>query len=85
MVDENQLRQAKFYILKLFNLRPRSEEELRKRLTERGWSRDVIDAVIGDFSKKGLVNDAKFSRLWVESRMGSRPKGAAILRHELKQ
>ncbi|MCX5716676.1 MAG: regulatory protein RecX [Candidatus Omnitrophica bacterium] len=84
MSDENELRKAKFYILRLFNLRPRSEDELRKRLTERGFTKETIDNVIADFSKKGLVNDAKFSKLWVDSRMSSRPKGAAVLKHELR-
>ena len=35
-------------------------------------------------SAKDLVNDAKFSKLWVESRMSSRPKGHSVLKRELR-
>lgn len=85
MSDEAELKKARFYALKVFNLRPRSTEELREKLLGRGFAQDVISAVVDEFSKKGLLNDSKFSKLWVESRMASNPKGAFLLKRELKE
>ncbi len=85
MIDEAELKKARFYALKVFNLRPRSTEELREKLLGRGFAQEVIDGVVTEFVKKGFLNDSKFSKLWVESRMTSNPKGAFLLKRELKE
>lgn len=85
MSDEAELKKARFYALKVFNLRPRSVEELREKLRDKGFAREVIDGVVSEFAKKGILNDSKFSKLWVESRLYSNPKGAFLLKRELKK
>lgn len=84
-MDEAELKRARFCALKIINFRPRSVEELTQKLKEKGFSGEVITQILPEFSKKGLVDDAKFSRLWVSSRMAAKPKGKALLRRELKQ
>lgn len=84
MSDEAELKKARFYALKVSNLRPRSVEELKEKLRDKGFTQEVIDGVISEFAKKGVLNDSKFSKLWVESRMASNPKGASVLKQELK-
>jgi regulatory protein len=64
--------------------RPRSEYEIRRRLKLKGYEDPVIDGLIEDLRRIGDVDDAKFARLWVESRMRSNPAGDIILRQELK-
>ena len=83
-MDEAELKKAKFYGLRVINFRPRSSEELITKLKDKGYAEDIITEVILEFEKKGLLNDTKFSRLWIESRMARRPKGASVLRQELK-
>jgi regulatory protein len=84
LMDEAELKKAKVYALKATNLRPRSVEELKDKLKQKGFSDAIIAQVVGDFTKTGLINDAKFSKLWVSSRMASNPKGEVVLRRELK-
>jgi regulatory protein len=84
-MDETEVRNAKFYALRLINLKPRSAEELKGKLKEKGIPENIMTHVLGEFKKKGLVDDKKFAKLWVNSRMASNPKGEKILRHELKE
>jgi len=68
----------------LLRARPRSEVELRQRLKMKGYKKPVIDTVVEDLRRLGYVDDAKFAKLWVESRMHLNPVGDVILRQELK-
>lgn len=85
MSDEAELKKAKIYALKVSNFRPRSAEELRQKLCDKGFSQDVIEEVLAEFAKKGILNDAKFAKLWIESRLHSNPKAAFLLRRELSR
>jgi regulatory protein len=82
-VDDAELKKARFYALKSTNLKPRSIEELKEKLSKKGFTGAVITEVLVEFTKKGMLDDSKFSRLWVESRMYSNPKGEPVLRQEL--
>ena len=84
MSEEAELKKARFYALKVINFRPRSVEELTDKLKEKGFSSDTITEVVLEFKKKGLLDDSKFSRLWINSRMASNPKGEIVLKEELK-
>lgn len=68
----------------LLRQRPRSEAEIRTRLRLKGYPPEIIDVVVEDLRRTGNIDDAKFARLWVESRMHSNPMGDVVLRHELK-
>ncbi|MFH0763820.1 MAG: regulatory protein RecX [Candidatus Omnitrophota bacterium] len=68
----------------LLRTRPRSEAEIRQRLKLKGYDDTVVDGVVGDLKRTGNIDDAKFARFWVESRMHMNPMGDVILKHELK-
>ena len=69
----------------LLRQRPRSEAEIRTRLKLKGYPPEIIDGVVEDLRRTDNIDDAKFARLWVESRMHANPMGDVVLRHELKQ
>jgi regulatory protein len=58
---------------KLLSYRMRSEEEIRERLTRKGFSKEVIDGVVQELKEKGLINDREaaesFLRVAKESRL----------------
>ena len=68
----------------LLRMRPRSEAELRERLGMKGYEEPIIDAVVEDLRRLGYVDDPKFAKFWVESRMHTNPVGDVMLRRELK-
>ena len=68
----------------LLRQRPQSEFEIRSRLTLKGYGGDVIEDVIAGLRRAGEIDDAKFAKLWVDSKMHSNPAGDVVLRYELK-
>ena len=69
----------------LLRSRPRSEFEIRNRLKLKGYDIDIIDGVVEDLRRLGDIDDEKFARLWVESRMHCNPMGDVVLKQELKE
>ncbi len=65
--------------------RPRGEAELRKRLTQRGFTRDVQDAVIEKLRAQGLVDDTAFAQFWKDNRETFRPRSRRLTRLELRR
>ncbi len=65
--------------------RPRSEAELRERLTHRGFTGDIQDAVINKLRGQGLVNDAAFAQFWKDNRESFRPRSQQLTRLELRR
>jgi len=58
---------------------------MRYRLGLKGYDGAVIDGVIDDLKRLGDIDDLKFAKLWVESRMHLNPAGDIVLRQELKE
>ncbi len=69
--------------LKLLNIRPRSEHEMRSRLQEYGFADEIIDPVIANLLEKNYLNDQQFAAEWIENRTTFRPRGKRLLRIEL--
>ena len=85
MESDKKLQRAKNNAYSLLRSRPRSEYEIRNRLKLKGYDADTVDSVVADISRTGNIDDAKFARLWVESRMHSNPMGDIVLRRELQE
>jgi len=82
---DKKLQKAKNNAHSLLRSRPRSEHELRERLKMKGYGADIVETIVCGLKRSGELDDAKFARLWVESRMHSNPAGEIVLRHELKE
>lgn len=79
-----QLKKAFAAAERLLKIRPRSEWELRGQLAKKVFPADVVDRVIGEYKRLGIINDDFFARQWVQSRL-KRPFGWQRIRFELKQ
>ncbi|MDO8525149.1 MAG: regulatory protein RecX [Candidatus Omnitrophota bacterium] len=69
----------------LLRQRPRSEFEIRSRLKMKGYSVEVVDVVLESLRRSGEIDDTRFAKLWVDSRMRANPAGDVVLRYELKE
>ena len=58
---------------------------MRSRLKLKGYDAATIGAIISELARVGQLDDVRFARLWVESRMSSNPMGDIVLRRELKE
>lgn len=70
--------------LRLLSYRPRTEGEMRDRLTRKGVAPDVVESVIVRLRELRLLDDAAFSRSWVENRNLSSPRGRRLIVSELR-
>jgi len=71
--------------LRLLEYRPRAEEEIRRKLDQKGISEEVINNVIERLRRNSLVNDEQFAQAWVENRTEFRPRSRKALQFEMRQ
>lgn len=71
--------------LRFLEARPRSVAEVRRRLTGAGYREDLVTAAIERLGDLGMLDDAAFAALWVESRDRARPRGERALRTEMRR
>lgn len=71
--------------LNYLSFRPRSRAEVQNRLERDEWSPSVIEAVLSRLESQKLVDETQFAALWIESRSRSKPRGARLLKQELRQ
>jgi len=83
LVDEKE--RAHEAALNFLSYRPRSEQEVRRRLQKKDFMPEAVDDAIGRLLRAGLIDDEAFARYWVENREQHKPRGAYALRHELRQ
>lgn len=80
---------------RLWNIRPRSEKEVRDYLKNLSFKRKIkgreeiseaaIELLINKLKQKGLLSDEQFAKAWVEARRKSKKKGKLALKAELYQ
>ena len=71
--------------MQFINHRPRSIEETRRRLEEKGFDDSVIDSTLRKLIGQHWLDDLDFSRLWIENRNTFRPRSDRLLSYELRQ
>lgn len=79
------LLKAKSDALRLLSFRPRSVEELRRRLRLKKYPEELVERVLDLLKKQRLLDDESFAKLFAHSRVFSRPSGKRQLEFELKQ
>lgn len=72
--------------LRLLDQRMRSRKELVERLEAvEEFPTSMIEEVVDDLTRSGLVNDELFASEWVRQRFASRGKSKMVLNRELKE
>jgi regulatory protein len=71
--------------LLLLSYRPRSEQEIRRALQQKGHAGETADAVVARLRDLHYLDDEAFAVTWVENRQRFRPRGGRLLRAELRQ
>jgi len=70
---------------RFLEVRPRSVDEVRRRLRDAGYRLDLVVTAIERLTDLGMLDDEAFARAWVESRDRARPRGERALRSELRR
>lgn len=77
--------EARHRVMNLIGRRPRSIDEIRRYLRQRETPQDMAESLISDLIERGLLDDLKFARAWIENRDEFRPRSSYALRSELRQ
>lgn len=84
LLDEDTYEVAFQKALQFIQHRPRSIEETRRRLSEKGFKDEVIDMTLEKLQEKNWLDDFDFARQWIENRNAFRPRSNRLLSYELK-
>lgn len=82
---QEKIEKAKSFAFRLLSYRIRTCKEMSDKLRDKGFSQDIINRVIKDLKRIDYLNDAKFAKEFIESRLIHNPKGAKMLSYELTQ
>ena len=74
---------AKNYAYRLLGYRARSEKELRSKISKKGYNQRIIGSVITQLKHEGLVDDEKFTMLWIKTRLEHNARSLLAIKHEL--
>jgi regulatory protein len=81
---DKELARARDAAYRHLSYRPRSREEVLRKLKEKGFSRPVIETVLHDLERLGYVNDREFAVQWTRSRIRLRSFGRRRIEQELR-
>lgn len=69
--------------LRYLSFRPRSEAELRFRLSRRGFDGETIAHVLTKLKEQHLVDDVAFAQFWRDNRQVFSPRSRRLIEQEL--
>lgn len=83
--EQDELESAHTRALHFLSFRSRSIQEVRDYLTRKGCSPEHISVVLCRLEEESFLDDARFSREWLENRSAFRPRGVSLIKAELRQ
>ncbi len=72
-------------ILGMISRRPHTEKELRLKLFQKGYDREVVDQALAKAAELGLLDDGHFARLFVEEKLLGGRYGRRRIEAELRR
>ena len=81
---QDRLWKAREAALVLLSFRPRSAQELRRRLREKEFPEEVVEECLAGLEGIGMVDDAAFAATFVRDRVRFKPRGVRRLAQELR-
>jgi regulatory protein len=85
ILKEDAIRRAKDQALRYLEIRPHSRRELFIKLQKKGYLLELINHCLNDLEKVDLINDEKFTRLFIQNELRLRPCGKILLRQKIIQ
>ncbi len=86
MLDtENRIQHALELAYAYLNTRERTAAEVRRRLEQRGVEAAAVEAAIASLVDQGILDDARFARLFVEDKRGLEQWGNERIRRTLRE
>lgn len=85
ILSASQLIQAREQALSLLARKEETRFLLRRKLLQRSYAEHAIIAALDYLQDRGLLDDARFAREWLRSRLRRRPEGERVLIARLRE
>ena len=85
MDEERDFQRAKELAINYISYRPRSSNEVRSHLIQKGYSFPLADRVVDYLTQNNYLNDLEFARKWYLSRLLKGGYGPFLIRSELME
>ncbi|MDA8212568.1 MAG: regulatory protein RecX [Clostridia bacterium] len=85
MEERFTLDHAKNVIFRYLSYRARSEEEVKRHLSRKGFSEAVVETALEWAREYRLLDDSEFAARWVENRRLLKPMGKRRIAYELRE
>ncbi len=82
---EDEIEAAFQKALRFIAYKPRTKFEVCKKLTEAGFSEQVIEINLSKLVEKGYLNDKQYAGNWIENKSLYKPRSKKLVRFELQQ
>jgi len=79
--NQDQAREAAYRFL---SFRVRSRQELSEKLLRKGFEPQTVERTLEQLTRLGYLDDLRFAKDWVRSRMTRKGYGRELLRQELR-
>ncbi len=73
------------YALFLLNLRLRTEGEMRKKMTERGYTQSVVDETVAKLQKERFIDDDRYAEIFIENMKSYKQYGWFMMKKKLME
>jgi len=83
--DQGKLNEALKKAYHYLKYRERSKYEIKKKLEEEGFNRGIVKDAIEKLLEKNIVNDKRFTQMYVEDSIRIKKRGPHRIRKELKE
>ncbi|TYB95689.1 MAG: RecX family transcriptional regulator [Kosmotoga sp.] len=83
--DHEKLNEALKKAYHYLKYRERSKYEIKKKLQDEGFNQRIVKDAIEKLLEKNIVNDKRFTRMYVEDSIRIKKKGPHRIRRELKK
>lgn len=72
-------------VFKYLARREHSRYELYNKLSRKDYDRENINIILDELEDKDYINDERFARSWIKSRLRFKPRGSRLIKKELAQ
>lgn len=76
---------ANNYALKLLGYRARSEQEIRSRLSQKGYENNIIEGTVRFLKKNNFIDDYAFAKALVNDELNLKQSGEGLIKQKLLQ
>ncbi len=85
MTNKEEQSEIRSKVFKYLARREHSRYELYKKLNRKEYNRSNINKILNELEEKDYINDERFARSWIRSRLRLKPRGKRLIKKELTQ